>query len=67
VCATRMADRAAAGRPPASECADGDARVVQHEARLVVDEAAREVEDRRGVVVALVAALIGGAQVGSLP
>ena len=52
-----------AGRPPASEGADGDARVVEYEARLVVDEAAREVEGRRGVVVALTAALIGSAHV----
>ncbi len=50
-------------RPPASQGANGDARIVEHEARLVVDEAAREAEGRSGIVVALVAALIGGAHV----
>ncbi len=59
----RPGGRSAVCPPPMSECADGDARVVEHEARLVVGQAASELEDRRGVVVALGAALIGGARV----
>jgi hypothetical protein len=46
-----------------SQCAERDARVVEHEADLVVDQAAGEAKGRCGVVVALVAALVGGARV----
>jgi hypothetical protein len=48
---------------PMSECADGDAGVVENQTGLVIDQAARKVEGRRGVVIAPMTALVGAAQV----
>src|ERR1700730_2702323 len=47
-----------------SACTNGDSGIIEDQTRLVVDQAAGEVEDGSGVIVALVGALIGDARVG---
>src|SRR6266487_781896 len=47
------------GRPGRSAGPDGDPRVVEHQAGLVVDQAGREAEGGSGVVIAWQAAKIG--------
>src|SRR5262249_43204983 len=62
-CVGRVRQRSYPGR---SAGTDGDPGIVEHQAGLVVDQAAAEVEGGSGVVIVLAGGLAGGSRVGLL-